>query len=81
MDEFVALSVLALDLDVPAGGWSAFLGVRGIPIRADDLGRSAITREAARRLLEEKRANELKQAARRRLQEQEAVEQDRAWRS
>ena len=55
MDEFVPLSVLALDLPAPSTGWEAGLAARGIPVRLDDLGRPSITREAARRLFAEAR--------------------------
>ena len=55
MDEFVPLSVLALDLEPPTTGWDSFLAARGIRVRPDDLGRPSITREAARRLFVEHR--------------------------
>jgi hypothetical protein len=72
----VPLSHLALDLPSPVEGWPAFLGARGIAIVPDDLGRDAIPRQAARRLLDEKREQELRQAALARLAEQQAVEAD-----
>jgi hypothetical protein len=72
----VPLSVLALDLAEPAEGWPNFLGRRAITTVPDDLGRDSVTRGDARRLLDEKREQELRQAARRRLAEQEAVEDD-----
>jgi hypothetical protein len=77
----VSLSVLALDLAEPAEGWPNFLGARAIAIIPDDLGRDCVSRQAARRLLDEKREADLRQAALRRLAEQEAVEADRQWRA
>jgi len=53
-----------------------FLGVRTITIIPDDLGRDCVSRQAARRLLDEQRERVLRQAALRRVQEQEAVEAD-----
>jgi hypothetical protein len=86
MDEFVKvrseypptvpLSVLALDLAEPVEGWPNFLGARAIAIIPDDLGRDCVSRQAARRLLDEQREQVLRQAALRRLAEQEAVEAD-----
>jgi hypothetical protein len=72
----VPLSVLALDLAEPAEGWPNFLGARAIAIIPDDLGRDCVSRQAARRLLDERREEQLRQAALRRLAEQEAVEAD-----
>jgi hypothetical protein len=77
----VPLSVLALDLDIPVEGWPTYLGARGIAIIPDDLGRDAIPRQAARRLLDERREQVVRQAALRRLAEQQAVEADRAFRA
>jgi hypothetical protein len=72
----VPLSHLALDLPSPVEGWPAFLGARGIAIIPDDLGRDAVPRQAARRLLDERREQVVREAALRRLAEQEAVEAD-----
>jgi hypothetical protein len=72
----VPLSVLALDLAEPVEGWPNFLGARAIAIIPDDLGRDCVSRQAARRLLDEKRESDLRQAALRRLAEQQAVEDD-----
>jgi hypothetical protein len=72
----VPLSVLALDLAEPPEGWPNFLGARAIAIVPDDLGRDCVSRQAARRLLDEQREQVLRQAALRRLAEQEAVEDD-----
>jgi hypothetical protein len=74
--EPIALSVLGLDLPVPPGGWHSFLGARGIAIIPDDLGRDAVSRQAARRLLDERREEVLRRAALARLAEQQAVEAD-----
>ena len=59
-----------------ATGWPIFLGVCGIAIIPDDLGRDCISRRDAARLLGEKREDDLRRAALRRLAEQEAVEAD-----
>jgi hypothetical protein len=72
----VPLSHLELDFPAPPEGWPNFLGARAIAIVPDDLGRDSIARQAARRLLDEKREQELRAAALRRLAEQQAVEAD-----
>jgi hypothetical protein len=79
--EPVPLSHLALDLDVPVEGWALFLGRRAIAIIPDSLGRDSVGHDAARRLLDERRAEDLRKDAHRRRQEQEAVEADRALRA
>jgi hypothetical protein len=76
-EPLVPLSHLALDLPVPSEGWADFLGRRAIAFRPDDLGRDCVRRQDARRLLDERRADELRRRARARQQEQEAVEADR----
>ena len=76
----VPLSHLALDLDVPAEGWAAFLGRRGIAIIPDSLGDS-IGHGAARRLLDERREAQVRAARKRAVIEQELVEADRQRRS
>ena len=75
--ELIPLSVLALDLPVPSEGWANFLGRRAIAFVPDDLGRDCVRRQDARRLLDERRADELRRRAMARQQEQEAVEADR----
>ena len=82
--ETVPLSVLKLDLD-PGEEWATFLGRRAIAIVPDALGRDAIGHDAARRLLDERRADELRRrklAALQREQEEEADKLRRAqiWR-
>jgi hypothetical protein len=72
----VPLFELEFDLPSPVEGWPAFLGARGIAIIPDDLGRDAVSRQAARRLLDERREQKLRQAALARLAEQQAVEAD-----
>jgi hypothetical protein len=74
--DLIPLSHLALDLAAPVEGWPLFLGARAIAIIPDDLRRDCVSRGDARRLLDEKREQELRQAALRRLAEQEAVEAD-----
>lgn len=53
--ELVPLSVLSLDLAEPATGWAADLGARGIAIVPDDIGRAAVSRDDARRLIADRR--------------------------
>jgi hypothetical protein len=72
----VPLSHLELELDRPVEGWPTFLGVRGVKIIGDDLGRDSVARHDARRLLDERREQQVRQAALARLAEQEAVEAD-----
>lgn len=79
--ELIPLSVLALDLPVPAEGWANFLGRRGITLRPDHIGRDAISSHDAQVLLHEQRANELRAAKLRQLAEAEAVEADQLRRS
>ena len=53
--ELIPLSHLALDHPEPLAGWEPLLQARGIELLTDDLLRSAIRREDARRLAEERR--------------------------
>ena len=76
-EDVIALSVLQLDLPQPPEGWAAYLGRRGIAIVPDSLGRDAIGHDAARRLLDERRADELRRARHLAVAEAEAVEADR----
>jgi hypothetical protein len=80
--EPIPLSVLALDLaDAPVDGWTVWLAERGISVAFDDIGRPSIARSDAKRLLDEKRQDEIRRqdlAARR---EQEAIEADRQFRA
>jgi len=72
----VPLSHLELELDRPVEGWPIFLGARGVKIIGDDLGRDSVARHDARRLLDERREQQVRQAALARLAEQEAVAAD-----
>ena len=60
--EPIPLSVLDLDLSAPVEGWRAFLADRHIKIVVDDLGRSSVSRNDARRLFDEHRDEELRKA-------------------
>jgi hypothetical protein len=81
-DNLIPVSVLALDLDAtPAGGWTAYLTGRGIPVVLDRIGRSAISSADARQLLDEKRDDEARKREAAKRQEQQAVEADRQWRA
>jgi hypothetical protein len=73
--EPVPLSVLALDLPVPAGGWPAELVV------LDDLGRAAVSRETARALLAEARSQQEAAARKREELERQAVAADQRFRA
>jgi hypothetical protein len=78
----VPLSVLALDLDsAPAGGWTAWLADRGIAVVFDDIGRQAIARDDAKKLLDAQRLNEVRRQDQAARLEQQAIEADRAWRA
>lgn len=70
-----------LDLGVPAEGWPVFLGSRGIAFRSDDLGRDAISRGDAKRLIAERRESEVRRAQKQAVLEREAVEQDQLRRA
>src|SRR5829696_8803388 len=80
----VPLSLLALEAE-PPGGWQAFAESHGVAVVADDIGRLAVARGAARALLAEHRerlAAEREAAARwHELREQEAEAQDRERRA
>jgi hypothetical protein len=81
LEPLVPLSVLQLDLDTPAEGWPNFLAARDIEVTLDDIGRMAISRDAARQLLTEKRGREAERARRRKLVEAQAVADDQLRRS
>jgi hypothetical protein len=81
ISDLVPLSHLGLDLPVPSEGWAVFLGRRGIQIVPDSLGRDAIGHDAAKRLFDEKRANELRRRALMQRVDEEAIERDREWRA
>ena len=51
----IPLSVISLDLDTPAIGWTAYLTGRGIEVVTDDIGRPAIARADAKQLFDERR--------------------------
>jgi|tagenome__1003787_1003787.scaffolds.fasta_scaffold20988392_6 hypothetical protein len=77
----VPLSHLALDLPVPAEGWVEFLARRAIAFIPDDLGRDCVRRHDARRLLDERREQQLRKAKLAKVLEQEAVEADQVRRA
>jgi hypothetical protein len=80
-DTPIPLSHLELDLPTPVEGWTVFLAARNIEITLDDIGRMAVARVDARRLLTEKREREAEQARRRKLAEAQAVADDQLRRS
>jgi hypothetical protein len=73
--ELIPLSVLALDLPVPAAGWPDELVV------LDDVGRPSVDVSVARSLLAEARERQEVAARKRAEIEQEAVEKDRQFRA
>jgi hypothetical protein len=79
--ELIPLSQLALDLPAPAEGWPVYLHGRNIPVVVDDIGRDAISRDAARRLFTEHRENlmRVREVAARR--EAQAIALDQARRA
>ena len=81
LEPLVPLSVLALDHPQLAEGWADFLGRRAIAFVPDDLGRDCVRRQDARRLLDERRADQLRAAKLRQLAEAEAVEADQLRRA
>jgi hypothetical protein len=76
----VPLSVLSLDLEQPPIGWTAYLNNLGVEIVEDDLGRPSIHRHDARRLIAERRDNEVRKAELRAAAEKRAIEDDQAFR-
>jgi hypothetical protein len=77
--DLVPLSVLELDLAAPSvGGWTAYLAGRGIAVVLDDIGRSAVTRADARRLITERRESAARQHE---AAERQAIELDQRWRA
>src|SRR5215211_5481355 len=79
--DLIPLSHLSLDLPAPAEGWPANLSSHGIQVLADDLGRDAISRGDAKRLLTERRENELRQREVIARIELEAEKRDQAFRA
>jgi hypothetical protein len=53
-EDRIPLSHLELDLPAPTTGWLIELDRRGISVITDDIGRQAISRDDARRLITEK---------------------------
>jgi hypothetical protein len=81
VEELIPLSVLQLDLPVPGDGWNVFLAGRGIEVLTDDLGREAVARSDARRLLTEQREYEARRAEFIAAADRQAEEFDRVRRS
>ena len=57
-NELVPLSILSMDYDPPVGGWETL----GVEVVEDDLLRPAIRREDARKIVQERREQELRDA-------------------
>jgi hypothetical protein len=82
MNELIPLSILELDLPAPSvGGWHHYLAECGIAIVVDDIGRDAIGRADAARLLGEKRAAEQRAREIASANEAQAIEADQAFRA
>jgi hypothetical protein len=79
--EPVPLSHLELDLVAPPLGWMLELDRCGIQVITDDLGRLAISRDAARALIAEHNANEARAREKRAAAERQAIEADRVRRA
>jgi hypothetical protein len=79
--ELIPISHLALDAPEPSVGWTAYLNANGVEVVVDDVGRSAISRVAARQLFDEHREAEARKAEKRAAAERVAVEQDRRRRA
>ena len=79
--DLIPLSVLALDLEPPAGGWVAYLTNRGIAVMADDIGRTAVSRGAARGLILEKQQGEARRREVAERNERNAIEADQQFRA
>ena len=79
-EPLVPLSILALDLDAPAGGWHHYLAECNIAIVTDDIGQDCIARGDARKLFQEKRAAQQRAREIAEANEQAAIERDRQFR-
>ena len=77
----VLLAELERDLGAPPTGWAAELERRSIAVITDDLGRPAITRDAARSLFAERREQEAAAARAREELERRLVAADEARRA
>jgi hypothetical protein len=77
----VPLSHLELDLPTPVEGWVGFLAARDIEVTLDDIGRLAVTRADAKRLLTEKREAEGRAREMAAARDRVAIEQDQRWRA
>jgi hypothetical protein len=78
----VPLVELELSLGAPAvGGWDVYLAGHGVPVVADDLGRPAVARTAARMLIAERREAEARSREKAAERERQLVERDRQFRA
>jgi hypothetical protein len=80
-EDLIPLSVISLDLDAPPGGWTDYLSARNVAVELDDIGRLAITRVDARKLLDERREAEARAAELRAKQEARLIEPDQRSRA
>jgi hypothetical protein len=79
--DLIPLSHFQLDHPQPPEGWPNFLGVRGIAIRPDHIGRDAISSHDASRLIGEQREAEIRRQKLAKLADEEAVEAGRLRRA
>jgi hypothetical protein len=76
-EPLIPLSILELDLaEAPRSGWAAYLAGQGISIEFDDVGRRAISRGDAKKLLDQQRQAEIRRQDQLARLEQQAVEAD-----
>ena len=75
----VPLVILELSLGgVPDGGWSDYLGRRGMPMIPDSLGRDSVSHSHARQILDEARETELRRQKVAAVVQEQVDEQHRA---
>ena len=83
MCDLVALSALApnlLDPPVPPSDWASELEARGYAVIEDDIGLLSVSRDTARLLMEEHRAQQEAVARKREAIERRQIEADRLFR-
>jgi hypothetical protein len=74
---------LELSLDAPSvvGGWDVYLAGHGVAVVADDIGRPAVARAAARMLIAEQREREARSREKAAEVERQLIERDQQFRA